>query len=100
MPADGDDLLDVYDASVGGGLASQHQLTPPTCASTACQANPAPPPDPSTASSAYQGAGNVHKAPAARRCPKGKRKVRRKGKVRCQKASKHHKRHSNRGGSK
>ena len=87
VPADGDHLFDVYDASVGGGLASQHQLTPPTCSSTACQANPAPPPDPSTASSSYRGAGNVHKAPSGQRCPKGKRKVRRRGKVRCQKAA-------------
>jgi sugar lactone lactonase YvrE len=100
VPADGDELLDVYDASVRGGLAVQHQLTPPTCSSTACQANPAPPPDPSTASSSYRGAGNAHKAPSARRCPKGKRMVRSKGKVRCQKAAKQHKRHPNRGGSK
>jgi NHL repeat len=100
VPGDGDELIDVYDAAVGGGLASQHQLAPPTCSSSACQANPAPPPEPSTASSAFQGPGNAHEGHAkSRRCPKGKRKVTHRGKVRCEAARKH-KRHNNRGGSK
>jgi hypothetical protein len=100
VPTDLDQLIDVYDAGVGAGLAAQHTLAPPSCASTACQANPPPPPDPSLASAAYSGAGNVHSAAKGRKCPKGKRKVRSGGKVRCQKASKQHKRHNNRGGSK
>jgi hypothetical protein len=100
VSGDRDALVDVYDAGVGGGLAAQHALTPPTCSSTACQANPPPPPDPPTASASFSGAGNAHKRPAARKCPQGKRKVRRAGKSRCVKASKHNKRHSNRGGSK
>ncbi len=104
VPGDGDQLTDVYDAAVGGGLAAQHELAPPTCSSTACQANPAPPPDPTLSSASFSGAGNLRegKGSSARRCPKGKRKVRRAGKVRCQKAhkAKQHKRHNNRGGSK
>jgi hypothetical protein len=100
VPGDEDHLYDVYDAGVGAGLSSQHALAPPTCASTACQANPPPPPDPSLASAAYSGAGNAHQRSKARRCPKGKRKVRSGGKVHCQKASKQRKRHTNRGGSK
>jgi hypothetical protein len=104
VPTDHDQLVDVYDAGVGGGLAAQHALAPPTCSATACQANPPPPPDQGTASSVFSGPGNAHKRPAARKCPKGKRKVRRAGKVSCQKASRHqqskHKRHNNRGGSK
>jgi hypothetical protein len=101
VPSDKDQLNDVYDAVVGGGLASQHELAPPTCAGVACQANPAPPPDSSLASASFQGPGNAHKPPSARKCPKGKRGVRSNGKARCvKKQSKQHKRHSNRGGLK
>jgi DNA-binding beta-propeller fold protein YncE len=101
VPTDEDQLVDVYDAGVGAGLTSQHALAPPTCAGTACQANPASPLDPSLASAAYAGPGNVHRAAKGRKCPQGKRKVRRGGKVRCQKARRHrHKRHHDRGGSK
>jgi hypothetical protein len=100
VPSDHDQLYDVYDAGVGAGLAFQHALAPPTCTSTACQANPPPPPEQTPASAAFQGPGNVHEGLKARGCPKGKRKVRRAGKVRCQKQSKQHKRHNNRGGAK
>jgi hypothetical protein len=102
VPGDRDQLYDLYDAGVGAGLAAQHALAPATCAGVACQVNPAPPPDQPAASANFFGPGNAKKPPAARKCPKGKRKVRRAGKVRCQKArqGKQHKRHSNRGGSK
>jgi hypothetical protein len=100
VPGDRDELVDIYDAGVGAGLASQHVLAPPTCAGAACQVNPPPPPDQPASSATFSGPGNAHKRPAARKCPKGKRKVRRAGRVRCQKAPKQHKRHSNRGGSK
>jgi hypothetical protein len=100
VPSDKDQLADVYDAGAGAGLASQHMLAPPTCAGAACQANPAPPSVQTPASAAFSGPGNAHKPPAARKCPKGQRKVRRAGRVRCQKEHKQHKRHSNRGGSK
>jgi hypothetical protein len=100
VPFDQDQLYDVYDAGVGAGLPSQHALAPPTCTSTACQANPGPPPEQTPASAAFSGPGNVHESAKARGCPKGKRKVRHAGKVRCQKAHKRHKRHNNRGGSK
>jgi hypothetical protein len=101
VPTDKDQLYDIYDAGVGDGLASQHELTPPTCSTTACQVNPAPPPDPSLASASFSGPGNA-RSRSARKCGKGQRKVRRGGKVRCQKTrhAKQHKRHSNRGGSK
>jgi hypothetical protein len=100
VPGDLDQLVDIYDAAAGGGLASQHSLAPPTCTGVACQANPAPPPDPTLGSAVFSGAGNAHERSAARKCPQGKRRVRRAGKVRCEKAHKQHKRHSNRGGSK
>ncbi len=100
VPSDKDRLFDVYDAGVGAGLTSQHTLAPPSCSSTACQANPAPPADQTPASAAFSGPGNAHQRPSARKCPKGKRKVRSAGKVRCQKVRKQHKRHNNRGGAK
>jgi hypothetical protein len=113
VPGDKDQLEDVYDASVGGGLASQHTLTPPTCAGAACVANPPAPPPESLSSSSFSGPGNAKAAPKKRSCPKGKRKVKRRGKVRClarhrkKRHGRHHgKRHHNkranvnRGGSK
>jgi NHL repeat len=100
VPFDSDQLYDVYDAGVGGGLPSQHPLSPPTCTSLACQANPAPPPEQTPASASFSGPGNSDQRSGPRRCSKGKRKVRRAGKVRCQKQRKHNKRHNNRGGSK
>jgi NHL repeat len=100
VPGDRDQLFDVYDASAGGGLASQHALAPPTCTSTACQLNPAPPPEQTPASASFSGPGNAREGASNRRCPKGKRKVRRAGKVHCQRVRKHSKRHDNRGGAK
>ncbi len=72
-------LVDIYDARVNGGLP-----TPPTpkkpCEGEACQI-PSPPPQALTpASAALEGAGNL---PPAKGCPRGKRKVRRKGRTRC-----------------
>jgi hypothetical protein len=109
VPGDKDQLEDVYDASVGGGLASQHELTPPTCESTACAANPPPPAAQSLSSASFSGPGNAKSTPAKSRCPKGKRKVRAAGKSRCvsrHSQKKHHKRaqykraNIDRGGSK
>jgi hypothetical protein len=64
----------------------------PPCVGDACQIVPAAPEDPTPASSSYQGSGNAGEA-AARpsRCPKGSRRVSRKGKSRC--ARKHRPRH-------
>jgi hypothetical protein len=104
VPGDHDQLEDVYDASVGGGLASQHALTPPTCAGSACVANPPPPTPQSLSSSSFSGPGNAKAAPKKRSCPKGKRKVRRKGKTHCvarhhrKRHRRHHRRHHKRAG--
>lgn len=76
---DQDELVDVYDARVGGGLASQNQPPPPDCeGNDSCQGPPGTPPvieSPTT--STYKGTGNVK-----HRCPKGKKRV----KGRCVKA--------------
>ena len=85
VPQDQDQLLDVYDVSVGGGLASQHQVPPPGCSGEECRGRGTSPPFASGASTAvFQGPGNRRSdANQPRRCPKGKRKVRAKGKTRC-----------------
>jgi hypothetical protein len=62
----------VYDARVGGGLASQQTQQPVDCIGDACQGQPAgAPPLPTPGSSAFNGKGNVKKARCHRR--RGKR---------------------------
>jgi hypothetical protein len=81
---DQDQLQDVYDARIGGGLASQAPPpSPPVpCEGEACKLGaPSPSPSPSPVTSVFQGGGNVHEK--GRRCPKGRRAVGRKGKTRC-----------------
>lgn len=81
-------LIDIYDARQSGGLPIP-QSPPPGCEGEACQPPPPPPDDPTPASSAFQGAGNVHEAPG--KCPKGK--IRKHGKcVRKKHKARHHKR--------
>jgi len=86
-------LVDVYDARVDGGLPGP-AIPPAACEGEACQGIATAPNDPTPASSAFQGAGNVKEGTAKPRCAKGK--VRKAGKSRCvkkkNKAKKHHKR--------
>ena len=97
VEADRDELIDLYDAREGGGF-------PPAagegeCQGEACLPAAAPPLAPTPASASFRGAGNVKSAARkGRRCPKGRRRVRRKGKVRCvkRKHRRHHKRHAHR----
>jgi hypothetical protein len=79
---DQDQLFDVYDARIGGGLLSQSQPPPLICTGIeACLGSPpAPSVIESPGSAAFSGPGNVKAKPG---CPKGKRKARVKGKVRC-----------------
>jgi hypothetical protein len=93
VPADEDENYDVYDARAGGGFPPP-PVPPPPCQGESCK--PAPTTDPSLPgpnSDSFQGDGNVPGTrKPGRRCPKGKRAVHRKGKVRCVKrhAHKHH----------
>jgi hypothetical protein len=78
-------LNDVYVARVGGGFAERQPILP--CPDGGCQ-RPAPAPvQPTPGSSAYHAPAPSTK-PKPRRCPKGKRKVKRGGKVRCVKKRK------------
>lgn len=74
---DVDQERDIYDARVNGRSDKAPVIT--ECAGEACQPFTGPPNDPTPASSAFEGPGNVK----AKTCPKGKRKVKKKGKVRC-----------------
>ena len=58
--------------------ASRRPPRRPACEGEACQSPPPPPSDPTPASSAFEGAGNVAPKPPSASCPKGKRKVRRR----------------------
>jgi hypothetical protein len=82
---DEDHEVDVYDARVGGIPATRPVIA--ECLGEACQPAAQGPNVPTPASSAFHGAGNVK--PGRKRCGKGKRRVRHKGKARCVKR-KHH----------
>lgn len=84
---DQDELVDVYDARVGGGIASQEAIVTPPCEGEAACRSAAPPPPGSTTpgSSTFSGPGNP--APPSA-CKKGQ--VRKHGKcVRKHKKQKH-----------
>jgi hypothetical protein len=82
--ADTDNLADLYDARVGGGIASQNAPPPAECQGDACQAPPSPPSNPTAASAAFAGPGNIAQRPScaairrrARRLTEGARRLRR-----------------------
>jgi hypothetical protein len=80
-------LFDIYDARVGGGLPIPAP-PPPPCEGDACANPSAPPEQPTPASSAYASPPEAPSGkPAQKHCPKGKQKVKKKGKSQC--AAKH-----------
>lgn len=75
---------DVYDARVEGGFPLPTPKA--SCEGEACQSPPAPPAVLTPASSSFKGQGNQqHK-----RCPKGTRKIKHRGKARCRKRRHRH----------
>jgi hypothetical protein len=56
---DVDNLSDVYDARIGGGIAAQNAPPPAECQADACLAPPSSPNDATPASAAFHGAGNL-----------------------------------------
>jgi hypothetical protein len=77
-------VVDIYDARVGGGLPIPPPKKP-VCEGDTCAAQVAPPEEPTPASAGYVAPpASPESSPAKRRrCAKGKRRVKRKGKVRC-----------------
>ncbi len=71
-------LNDVYVARVGGGFPEPSAEG--ECEGEACQSPPPPPPATTPGSFSHHGPPDPK---ARKRCPKGKRKVKRKGRVRC-----------------
>jgi hypothetical protein len=82
--------LDIYDARAGGGLPSPPS-PPAACEGEACQGPYRPPEDPTPASAAFNGAGNVNETVA-------KKKQKRQKQKKHQKKRKAKKQHSNRKG--
>ena len=93
LPSDTEAVISVYDARVDGGFDETPQ-TP--CQGEACKEPASTQPNlPAAGSTAFQGPGN--RLRPKRRCPKGKRLVRRAGKVRCVKRAKGQRRQRRRG---
>lgn len=90
---DRDNLTDLYSARIDGGIPDPPP-PPAACEGDACQPPPVLPNDQTPASSGFAGAGN--RGTARPRCPRGKRRVRANGRVRCVKAKHHHRRHTTR----
>jgi virginiamycin B lyase len=93
VPADEDTQEDLYAVKVDGGLAAQHEARPAACEGDACRgASSQPSNAPGAGSGVFEGPGNPKQSTNQTRCPKGKRTVHSKGKVRCV-AKKHKKAH-------
>lgn len=86
LPEDIDATPSIYDARVAGGFPPP-QAPPGECLGEACQPAVVAPNDPTPASAAFHGQGNVVK----QRCPKGKHRVRKGNTTRCVRKNKHHK---------
>jgi len=91
VPQDDDELVDAYDARVGGGIAAQHPAPPaPPCEGEACRgAGSEVPPASGAGTAVFQGPGNP--APVFKKCKKGK--VLKKGRCVRKKHKKHHTKH-------
>jgi hypothetical protein len=98
VPSDEDTQEDIYAVKVDGGLAAQHETRRAPCEGDACRGASSQPSDaPGAGTAVFEGPGNPKSGTNKTRCPKGKRTVHVKGKVRCvAKHAKHKKRHHKR----
>jgi hypothetical protein len=88
VPRDQDDLIDLYDARVGGGLAADYAVPPTECLGEGCQPLPPPPPfEPSSGSTTFEGPGNL-------KPKKTKKKHHKKKHHKKHHKKKHHKKHN------
>lgn len=97
---DTDELVDVYDARIGGGLPSQNEVVVPPCGSgSSCRSSATPPPPASsTGTNTFVGPPNPKPQTCKPGAKKGKRSCGRHGKKKRHK--KHGKKHSVKGKSK
>jgi hypothetical protein len=87
---DRDELLDVYDARVGGGILSQNEVEPAPCASEGCTTGAGTvAPNHTNPGSTVRGPGNSKPL----QCKKGFHKVTKKGHESCVKNKKKHGQH-------
>jgi hypothetical protein len=99
VPSDEDDQEDIYAVKVNGGLASQNTPRSANCEGDACRgASSQPSNAPGAGSGVFEGPGNPKQSTNQTRCPKGKRTVHTKGKVRC--VAKKHKKKAHKSKSK
>lgn len=81
---DNDQVIDVYDARIDGGLPAQSPPPPQECLRDDCKGTPNAGPElPFGGSEALSGPENVKPKPRKKHCGKGKRAKKVKGKVRC-----------------
>ncbi|MDX6603378.1 MAG: hypothetical protein QOF13_2580 [Solirubrobacterales bacterium] len=92
---DKDQLFDLYVAREGGGIPGESEVARSECQGEACVPALTPPNDPTPASSAFEGAGNVDEGKAKKKHAKKHRKKRKHAKKSHKRAAKH-----NRGGVK
>ncbi len=96
VPSDEDNQEDIYAVKVDGGLLSQNTPRPANCEGDACRgASSQPSNAPGAGSGVFEGPGNPKQSINNTRCPKGKRTIHSKGKVRC--VTKKHKKKAHKG---
>ena len=86
LPSDADETVSIYDVRVGGGFPAAVQS--PDCQGEGCRPQVTPPPPMPSGNTPVTGGDD--NAKPKRACPKGKRKVKRHGKVRCVKKKRRH----------
>ena len=92
-------LMDVYDARIGGGFPPP-PAAPVPCQGDGCQGNPsAAPIGPGAGTAVFDGPPNQGRDWSPKPCPRGKRRVVRKGRARCVKPKRGKRAQRNRGGS-
>ena len=89
---DSDELIDLYDAREGGGIAAESESQRSECQGEACQPAFSPPPELTPGTTSVEGGGNISQASERKGCPKGKKQLRRPGKASCVKPQRNHKR--------